>query len=140
MKITVTIDQPTPEFQDRLLALLAEHAAHVEIDTSWTKERAERLYAALPTRARRIIKRAADNGGYVSADDLRDDENSSLRGHSAAIKRAIERGAVSGWWPAGMEPVVIPQGPGFGKVLGYQIPEHLVETFRYAANKPSRDW
>ena len=27
MRITVTIDQPTGDFQDRLLALLAEHAA-----------------------------------------------------------------------------------------------------------------
>ncbi|KAF0646605.1 MULTISPECIES: hypothetical protein [Streptomyces] len=140
MKITVTVEQATPEFQDRLLALLAEHAAHVQIDATWTKERAERLYLALPTRARRIIKEAAANGGYVSANDLRDDENSSLRGHIAPIKRAIERGVASGWWPAGMETVVIPQGPGFGKVLGYQIPEHLVEVFKHAADKPSQDW
>ncbi|MFC9736114.1 hypothetical protein ACFWG5_34790 [Streptomyces hydrogenans] len=140
MKITMTVENATPEFQERLLALLAEHAAHVQIDATWTKERAERLYLALPSRARRVIKKAANNGGYVSADELRDDENSSLRGHIAPIKRAIERCAASGWWPAGMEPVVIPQGPGFGKVLGYQIPEHLVDVFKHAANKPSRDW
>lgn len=48
MKITVTIDEPTGDFQDRLLALLAEHAAHVETDTTWTSERAERYYLALP--------------------------------------------------------------------------------------------
>jgi hypothetical protein len=140
VKLTLTVENATPEFQERLLALLAEHAAHVQIDTTWTKERAERLYLALPSRAQRVIKAAANNGGYVSADDLRDEENSSLRGHVAPIKRAIERGAGSGWWPAGMEAVVIPQGPGFGKVLGYQIPEHLVDVFKCAANKPSRDW
>jgi hypothetical protein len=40
VQITVNVDQPTPEFQEKLLALLAEHAEDVVIDTSWTEERA----------------------------------------------------------------------------------------------------
>lgn len=140
MKIVITVEEPSPEFQQRLLDLLAEHAAHVEIDTAWTKDRAERLYLALPNRARRIIKEAASRGGYVAADDLRDDENSSLRGHKAAIKRAIDRGVRSGWWPAGMEQPVVSRGPGFGKVVGYRIPDHLLDVFTHAAAKPSGDW
>lgn len=140
MKITVTIDQPTGDFQDRLLALLAEHSAQVEIDTTWTPERAERYYLALPPRARHILKEAADHDGYVSADELRDDEASSLRGHSAALKRLLDRGARDGWWPSGMEPPIQAQGPGFGKVVGYRMPDHLIEVFRAAVNKPSRDW
>ncbi|MET8270740.1 hypothetical protein [Streptomyces sp. NPDC005096] len=140
MRITVTIDEPTGDFQDRLLALFAEHATSMELDSSWTKERAERLYLALPSRARRIIKEAANRGGFVSADDLRDNEDSSLRGHSAAIKRAVDRGARDGWWPSGIQSPVQAQGPGFGKVVGYLIPEDLVDVFQYAANKPSRDW
>jgi hypothetical protein len=140
MKITITVEQPTGDFQKKLLALLADHADSIETDATWTKERAERLYLALPTNARRIIKEAANRGGYVSADDLREGEDSSLRGHSAAIKRAVDRGAREGWWPDTLESPVQAQGPGFGKVVGYLIPEHLVEVFKRAANKPSRDW
>ncbi|MFD5137431.1 hypothetical protein ACFWMX_14515 [Streptomyces sp. NPDC058378] len=140
MKITITVDEPTGDFQEKLLALLADHAADVEPDTAWTKERAERLYLALPTNARRIIKEAANRGGFVSADDLRAGEDSSLRGHSAAIKRAVDRGAREGWWPDTLESPVQAQGPGFGKVVGYLIPDGLVEVFKRAANKPSQDW
>lgn len=140
MKITVTVDQPTAEFQDRLLALLAEHAAHVEIDTTWTRERARRYYLALPARAQRIVQEAADRKGEVSADDLRDSEDSSLRGHSAALKRILDRGVREGWWPAGMEPPIQAQGPGFGKVVGYRMPDHLISMFRMAVHNQSRDW
>ncbi len=140
MKITITVEQPTEDFQKKLLALLADHAADIEPDTTWTKERAERLYLALPPNARRIIKEAANRGGYVSADDLRSGEDSSLRGHSAAIKRAVDRGARDGWWPDTLKSPIQAQGPGFGKVVGYLIPEPLVEVFQHAANKPSRDW
>ncbi|EGE40750.1 hypothetical protein GTY83_06855 [Streptomyces sp. SID4928] len=140
MKIKITVEQPTEDFQKKLLALLADHAADIETDTAWTKERAERLYLALPTNARRIIKEAANRGGYVSADDLRSGEGTSLRGHSAAIKRAVDRGAREGWWPDTLQSPVQAQGPGFGKVVGYLIPEDLVEVFKRAANKPSQDW
>ncbi|MFJ3278507.1 hypothetical protein [Streptomyces halstedii] len=140
MRITITVAEPTGDFQEKLLTLLADHAADIEPDSTWTKERAERLYLALPTNARRIIKEAASRGGYVSADDLREGEEGSLRGHSAAIKRAVDRGAREGWWPDTLELPVQAQGPGFGKVVGYLIPERLVEVFQHAANKPSRDW
>lgn len=141
MRITITVDEPAGDFQDRLLALLADFAGHIEVDSTWTPERAERYYLALPVRARRILKEAATReGGYVSADDLRSEEDGSLRGHSAALKRLLDRGARDGWWPHGMEPPIQAQGPGFGKVVGYRMPDHLIEVFRVAANKPSRDW
>ncbi|MEU5978523.1 hypothetical protein [Streptomyces sp. NPDC047315] len=140
IKITIGIEDPDPAFQKQLLDLLAQHAAHVHIDTTWTKERAERLYLALPTRARRIVKEAANRGGYVSADDLRNDTTTSLRGHSGPIKTTVAHGARHGWWPTNMELPVIPQGPGFGKVAGYRIPDHLLDAFTHAANKPTRDW
>ncbi|WP_030223489.1 hypothetical protein [Streptomyces bikiniensis] len=139
MKITVTIDEPTGDFQKRLLDLLAEHAANVETDTAWTAERAERYYLALPIRARRIVKEAAARGGYVDASVLRDGEDSSLRGHSASLKRAIDRGVRSGWWPDGMQLPIQAQGPGFGKVVGYSMPKHLVDVFLAAAKRPSRE-
>jgi hypothetical protein len=132
LRITVTIDQPTGDFQERLLALLAEHAADIEIDATWTVKRAEYYYLRLPPRARRIVREAVERGGYVPADVLRDDENASLRGHSAALTRALHRGAMGGDWPENIPTPIEPQGPGFGKVVGYRMPDDLVGTFRKA--------
>ncbi|MFD0432074.1 hypothetical protein ACFQ60_47355 [Streptomyces zhihengii] len=129
MRITVTIDQPGSEFQEKLLALLAEHAVHVEMDAMWTAERAQAYYRSLPTRARRIVAGAVAGDGYVAAEDLRDDESTSLRGHSAALKRLLQRGALRGMWPEGIQPPITPQGPGFGKVGGYAMDEDLVPVF-----------
>lgn len=132
MKITITIDQPTGDFQDRLLTLLSEYAGTVELDATWTLERAESYYRALPPRARRIVKEAVAHGGYVPADHLRDSPDTSLRGHSAALSRALNRGVVEGRWPEGMRAPIEPQGPGFGKVAGYRMPGDLLETFAAA--------
>lgn len=141
MKITVTVEEPTDDFQDRLLALLAENASQVNVDTTWNRERARRYYLALPARAQRIIKETATReGGFVSADDLRDAQDSSLRGHAAPLKRILEKGVREGWWPNGMELPIQAQGPGFGKVRGYLMPEHLRSVFRMAVNNTSRDW
>lgn len=135
MRITVTIDQPTGDFQERLLALLAEHAADVEQDAEWTVPRAESYYRSLPARARRIVKEAVTRDGYVPAEELRDDENSSLRGHSAALSRGLRRGFMRGDWPENMPAPIEAQGPGFGKVVGYRMPDDLVQTFSTAIKK-----
>lgn len=137
MRITITVDQPTDDFQERLLALLAEYAGDIEEDNHWTIPRAESYYLALPLRARRILEEAVTRDGYVAADDLRDGPDSSLRGHSAALKTALERGVTLGRWPAGMPVPVEPQGPGFGKVVGYRMPDNLVQTF-YTAIKHAK--
>lgn len=129
MKITVTVEDPTPVFQTQLLALLADNAAAVVSDSQWTIERASRYYLSLPSRAQRILREAAINDGYVSADDLRDEATDSLRGHSAALKQGLRRGVSNGWWPEGMLAPIRPQGPGFGKVVGYRMPDELVATF-----------
>ena len=132
MKITVTIDQPTGDFQERLLALLAEYAANVEPDATWTVPRAENYYTRLPPRAQRIVREAVARGGYVSADDLRDTPDASLRGHSGALTRALSSGAMAGEWPEGMPLPIVAQGPGFGKVVGYRMPDDLLDVFRTA--------
>ncbi|MFB7739826.1 hypothetical protein ACFC08_36935 [Streptomyces sp. NPDC056112] len=129
MKITVTIDHPTGDFQNRLLALLAEHATHVELDATWTVQRAEQYYRSLPKRARRIVKLSVAGDGYVASEDLRDDETTSLRGHSASLKRLLQRGAMRGLWPEDIHPPITPEGPGFGKVVGYAMDEDLVPVF-----------
>ncbi|MER5561213.1 hypothetical protein ABT071_21680 [Streptomyces sp. NPDC002506] len=129
MKITISIDQPTGDFQKRLLELLADHAANIEIDTTWSVARAESYYRSLPARARKIVREAAIRDGYVPAEALRENEDSSLRGHSAALSRALRRGFMRGLWPEDMRPPIEAQGPGFGKVVGYRMPDDLVSTF-----------
>ena len=128
LRITVTVEEPTSDFQNRLLALLQDHAAQVEVDITWTVERALQYYRTLPPRAQDIVKGAVANDGFVSDEELRID-GSSLRGHSGALKRILERGVREGWWPNGMPAPIQPQGPGFGKVKGYRMPEDLVQTF-----------
>lgn len=127
------IEDPTPEFREQLLALLADHAAYVEIqtDATWTPERAARYWHSLPPRAQRILREAVLHHGYVSADLLRED-GKGLRGHSGPLRAALERGVRKGWWPDGMRPPIQPQGPGFGQVVGYRIPDDLIEVFEEA--------
>lgn len=132
MKITITVTEPTGDFQDRLLALIAEHAGSVEIDTTWTVPRAANYYTRLPDKAQRIVREAVARGGYVSADELRNEANASLRGHSGALTKALNSGAAGGDWPDGMQLPIVAQGPGFGKVVGYRMPDELLDTFRIA--------
>lgn len=132
MRITVTVDDPTPEFQTKLLALLADHAQDVEADTTWTEERATHYYRMLPSRARRIVKEAVVRGGMVPADALRDKPDDSLRGHSAPLSRILQRGKVLRRWPEAMKQPVTGVGPGFGKVEGYEIDPDLIPVFRTA--------
>lgn len=132
MKITITVQEPTRDFQDQLLALLAKHADSVEVDATWNVWRAEAYYLRLPPKAKRIVREAVARGGYVSADDLRTEATASLRGHSGALTKALNSGALGGDWPEGMPLPIVAQGPGFGKVAGYRMPDELLETFRTA--------
>lgn len=132
MRIVVTVEDPEPGFLDKFTALLAEHGAQVELDTTWTVERATRYYGELPPRAQDIVRLAAIQDGLVKADELRKDGEGSLRGHSGALKTTLERGVRNCWWPEGMKPPIEPQGPGFGKVKGYLMPLDLVDTFSAA--------
>ncbi|CAL9323973.1 hypothetical protein [Streptomyces sp. SudanB66_2053] len=134
MRITVTVDEPTGDFQERLLALLRDHAGHLEVDTAWTVERALQYYCSLPQRARDIVLGVVTGNGFVSDDSLRTD-GSSLRGHSGALKRTLERGVREGWWPAGLQAPIQAQGPGYGKVKGYRMPDGLVQTFFTAIDR-----
>ncbi|BFP50045.1 hypothetical protein KCMC57_64130 (plasmid) [Kitasatospora sp. CMC57] len=127
------IEDPTPEFHEQLLSLLADHAAYVEIqtDATWTPDRASLYWNSLPPRAQRILREAVLHNGFVSADLLRED-GKSLRGHSGPLNSALERGFRKGWWPDGMRSPIQPQGPGFGQVVGYRIPDDLIEVFEEA--------
>lgn len=132
MRIVVSVDDPTPEFQTKLLALLADHAPDVEADTTWTEERATHYYRMLPQRARRIVKEAVQRGGLVPADALRDQPDDSLRGHSAPLSRILQRGKMLKRWPEDMRQPVTGVGPNFGKVEGYEIDRDLIPVFETA--------
>ncbi|MGW2210760.1 hypothetical protein [Streptomyces sp. NPDC001781] len=137
MRITVTVTDPTADFQDQLLALLRQHADHVQVDSTWTVERAQQYYRTLPRRAQDIVRGAVEGDGFVSDDDLRH-EGGSLRGHSGALKRVLERGVREGWWPVGMQEPIQSQGPGFGKVKGYRMHGDLVNTFSTAIDRHNK--
>ncbi|MEU5756776.1 hypothetical protein [Streptomyces sp. NPDC047829] len=134
MRITLTVDDPTPEFQTKLLALIGDHTQDVDVvdDTTWTEERATQYYRMLPARARRIVKEAVQRGGMVPADALRDKPDDSLRGHSAPLSRILQRGKMLQRWPMAMEQPVKGVGPGFGKVEGYEVDADLIPVFQAA--------
>lgn len=138
MEITVSVKEPTPEFERDLLALLDKHRAALRHDPGWNVDRSRLFYGALAPRAQRIIREAVDRGGKVAADDLRDSDGSSLRGHASAFARLVRRGAAEGWWDSGMESPIIALGPGSGKVQGYQIrDEATLAAFRAALVNPA---
>ncbi|MER6039002.1 hypothetical protein ABT133_34705 [Streptomyces sp. NPDC001835] len=122
MEITVHVKEPTPEFERELLALLDKHRASLRRNPGWDTERARTFYDALAPRAQRILRAAlAGVDGEVSADDLRENDDSSLRGHAGAFTRVLKRGATEGWWDSGMKSPIIALGPGSGKVQGYRL-------------------
>ncbi|MGW2126081.1 hypothetical protein [Streptomyces sp. NPDC001758] len=131
MKITVTVEEPTDAFRSELMELLSRHAAAVEIDAGWTPGRAERYYRALPPRAARIIREAAQRGGYVPADALRED-GKALRGHSGPLTTTLLKGVKEGWLPQGIEQPLIHHGPGYGPVVGYQLRDDVRDLFALA--------
>lgn len=122
MEIVVSVKEPTPEFERDLLALLDKHRASLRHDPGWNNERARLFYEALTQpRARRILREVVAQGGEVSADDLRETDDSSLRGHAGAFTRVLKRGATEGWWDSGLKSPIIALGPGSGKVQGYRV-------------------
>ncbi|MEV6001911.1 hypothetical protein AB0M25_22215 [Streptomyces griseomycini] len=138
MKITVTVEEPTDAFRSELLELLGRHAAAVEVDADWTPERAERYYHALPPRAARIIREAAQRGGYVPADALRED-GKGLRGHSGPLTTTLLKGVKEGWLPQGIEQPLIYHGPGYGPVAGYQLRDDVRDFFALAVVRTLAD-
>ncbi|WP_329579823.1 hypothetical protein [Streptomyces sp. NBC_01361] len=139
MRIAISVDQPTPEFQEKLLALLAEHAHGVAIDTTWTDERATHYYRMLSQRARRIVKEAVQCGGHVPADALCDKPDDSLHGDSASLSRILQRGRILDRWPKAIDRPVKPVGPGFirqsdwtdiAAATGHYRPRHCTSRSR----------
>ncbi|MFB7738239.1 hypothetical protein ACFC08_28400 [Streptomyces sp. NPDC056112] len=121
MEITISVKDPTPDFERDLLKILNRYRASLHHDLGWNVERARTFYNALAPRAQNILREAVTRGGTVPADALRGDDAGSLRGHSSSFARLVLRGSVNGWWGSGMKSPIVALGPGSGKVQGYQI-------------------
>ncbi len=140
MEIVVSVKEPTPEFERDLLALLDKHRATLRHDPGWNADRARIFYGACTPRAQRILREAvARNGGKVDADELRDSDGSSLRGHASSFAKVLKNGAIEGWWDSGLKSPIIALGPGSGKVQGYQIrDEETLAAFQTALNNSEK--
>lgn len=142
MKITVSIEDPTPDFADKLLALLREHGDRVTTEPPtpvWTVDRAALLLSMLPPRAARIIRlAAADPDGRVATNTLRE-PGKNLRGHTAPIRHALDRGARLGHWPEGMpKPVRSVYTHGTAQATSYRITDGLLPVFHAALTRLDR--
>lgn len=132
------IEGGSPEFEQKLLALFAEHRDEFTLtaDTEWTVDRAERYLRSLPAGARRFARMVVDGDGAVDADRLRAEFERGLRGPSHALSRALARGVREGWWPEGTPaPVTVvydPANPSWKRAHQYVMADENVPVFRKA--------
>ncbi|MFJ2868318.1 hypothetical protein [Kitasatospora sp. NPDC087314] len=100
MKITITVENPTPEALEKLLALAAMPAAVVtaEPDDCWTPKRARSYYDRLPPRAQQILLQVVYGEGECAAEELKANGR-SLRGSTGAFRRVLSEGKRTGLWP-----------------------------------------
>ncbi|WP_099908800.1 hypothetical protein [Streptomyces sp. TLI_171] len=145
MEITLTVRDPDPAFQAKLLALLAEHAPAVTLvpDDRWTTERARAYYDRLPPRAAQILLALVRNGGHIPADDVRV-AGGSLRGATGAFSRILREGAHANppRWPAALPNPVHPIHVGGSLVrfdLGTAGPNDCFPVFKEALAKVARN-
>ncbi|WP_329492492.1 hypothetical protein OG618_36995 (plasmid) [Kitasatospora sp. NBC_01246] len=129
MRITVTVEDPTPEVLERLLAFTSEPGAEVAAlpDTRWTPERARAYYLNLPPRAQQILRAVVAGDGWCSADVARGESGRSLRGCTGAFARRIREGALAGRWPASL-PVPVETVTTMGAVVRLEMPNHGTEA------------
>ncbi|MFV8133192.1 hypothetical protein [Streptomyces syringium] len=133
----ITIEGASEDFEQKLLALLAEHRHELTVtaDTEWTVERAERYLRSLPAGARRFAELVVDSDGYADADTLRE-QLGKLNGPTVALSRAVPRGVREGWWPEGTRaPIGVvydPNNPSWQKAIAYEMTRENVPIFREA--------
>ncbi|MFJ4185168.1 hypothetical protein [Kitasatospora sp. NPDC089509] len=103
MKITITVENPTPEVLEKLLALAAMPAAVVTAvpDDRWTVERVCSYYDRLPPRAQQILLQVVEGEGECGAEELKANGR-NLRGSTGAFRRVLTEGKRTGLWPDGL--------------------------------------
>ncbi|WP_330335610.1 hypothetical protein OHS33_38915 (plasmid) [Streptomyces sp. NBC_00536] len=134
MPITI---KGSPEFEAKLLALVAEHLDGLTIEqhAEWTVERAAAFHRLATPTARTLINDVLAGGGYRAAADLRD-MGRDLAGPSIALTKTLTAGARDGLWPANMPAPITPEydreKPSHKKVQGYRMDPALVPLFTTA--------
>ncbi|NXY93834.1 hypothetical protein HYE82_05380 [Streptomyces sp. BR123] len=134
----ITIEGASPEFERKLLELLAEHREElaVAVDTSWNVERAVQYLASLPGNALTFARLVVEADGDKDAEELRAHFGGDLRGPTIALSRAITRGERRKWWPAGIETAVYahydPNNPSWQRAIAYRMTAENVAVFREA--------
>ncbi|MFJ2589693.1 hypothetical protein [Streptomyces sp. NPDC087538] len=134
----ITIEGASPEFERKLLALLADHRHELTfaVGTEWDAERAEQFLASLPANALRFAKLVVDADGNKDAEELRAEFHNDLRGPTIALSRAVPRGVRHKWWPSGTEapitPRYDPEHPSWQKAIAYTMTSENVPVFRSA--------
>ncbi|MFF6903318.1 hypothetical protein [Streptomyces hydrogenans] len=141
MLVRITIEGASPEFERKLLELLAEHREElaVSVDTAWNVERAVQYLASLPSNALTFARLVVDADGDKSAEELRTAFDGQLRGPTIALSRAIGRGERRNWWPKGLDAPIYPHYDpnhiSWEKAIAYRMTADNVAIFREAFNR-----
>lgn len=133
MKITITVENPTPEVLEKLLALATTPAAVVTAvaDECWTPERARSYYDRLPPRAQQILLQVVEGDGECTADELKANGR-SLRGSTGAFRRVLSEGKRTGLWPDAL-PVPLVSHIVSGQLKKLEMPGRGTDQYAYPA-------
>ncbi|MDH6710479.1 hypothetical protein P3T27_007229 [Kitasatospora sp. MAA19] len=133
MKITITVENPTPEALEKLLALAAMPAAVVtaEPDDRWTPERARSYFDRLPPRAQQILLQVLEGEGECAAEELKA-SGRSLRGSTGAFRRVLTEGKRTGLWPDALPVPLVSHIVG-GQLKKLEMPGHGTEHYALPA-------
>ncbi|MFJ9777223.1 hypothetical protein ACIRVF_39330 [Kitasatospora sp. NPDC101157] len=141
MRITITIEDPTPEALEQLLALAALPEATISAVPAdrWTPERAFDYYELLPPRAKQILRAVVESDGRCDADVVKED-GKNLRGTTGAFRRVLNDGVRARRWPAAL-PVPVESVIVGGQLLFFDLirqePDPLL-AFREALKSDGR--
>ncbi|GAA2340247.1 hypothetical protein OKJ48_20530 [Streptomyces kunmingensis] len=136
----ITIEGASPEFERKLLDLLAEHREEltVTVDTTWTVERAVDFLRSLTAAARLFARLVVDaDDGLLGAHTLREHFDRGLRGPTVSLAKALTRGMREGWLPEGIEaPIAVvyggPASASWRRADSYRLTSENVPVFREA--------
>ncbi|MGW0956048.1 hypothetical protein [Streptomyces sp. NPDC002545] len=139
MNIVIRLpDPPPPEIVTAVADLLARIGpdAAVSTDAEWTVDRAVKLLRDTNARTLVFIEAAIEGNGWVDGPAFRAKYgDSSLRGPSQTITKAIKRGAEQGHWSPDITPPFRPTTPdksGWSKTGGYYLADGLLPIFTEA--------
>ncbi|MEV7031694.1 hypothetical protein AB0N99_15880 [Streptomyces sp. NPDC093272] len=142
MDLTIHVQDATEDFAREVLAMFAGAegvtvATQEAPDTVWTADRAYRLLRHTNTRVQLFMSQLVQGDGWLDAYAYREKwGQNSLRGPSAALTKAIKRGAKEGWWSPDIPNPVRPTTPdpqkGWSKTAGYYLDEEHLPAFRAA--------